>query len=76
MYTTTNLFFIISAGHEHGHDQVHPHSFPDNHLHDLVRDYHHHNDNDAEVAIQKKFNLLKVATEEIKSVLEHHINDD
>lgn len=48
---------------------------PDN-LRDLVFDYHNQNNNNAEDAIQKNINLLRAATNEFKSVLDHHIHDD
>ncbi|KAG4076781.1 hypothetical protein HA402_009127 [Bradysia odoriphaga] len=69
------LTFI--TGHEHSHDDGHghAHSFPEN-LHDLVLDYHNQNENNADDGIQKKFNLLRAATDEIKNIVEHHIHDD
>lgn len=73
-----NIYFsfkFFAAGHEHSHDHGHSHSLPEN-VHELVLDYHNQNENNAEDAIQKKFNLLRAATDEIKSIVGHHIHDD
>ncbi len=70
------VFFSVSAGHEHSHDHGHDaHSIPDN-LHELVLDYHNQNENNADDGIQKKFSLLRAATDELKSIVGHHIHDD